>query len=60
MGESIAGPPRRAGAGLIEFVSDIAPVVKGAADFVNNRRKEISAEDRGSSTGSRLPSSSET
>jgi len=47
MGESIAeSPTARAGAGLIEFVSDIAPVVKGAADFVNNRRNEISAEDR--------------
>ena len=47
MGESIAeSSTARAGAGLIEFVSDIAPVVKGAADFVNNRRKEISAEDR--------------
>lgn len=47
MGESIAeSSTARAGAGLIEFVSDIAPVVKGAADFVNDRRKEISAEDR--------------
>ena len=47
LGESIAeSPTARAGAGLMEFVSDIAPVVKGAADFVNNRRNEISAEDR--------------
>lgn len=47
MGESIAeSSTARAGAGIIEFVSDIAPVVKGAADFVNDRRKEISSEDR--------------
>jgi hypothetical protein len=47
MGESIAeSSTARAGAGIIEFVSDIAPVVKGAADFVNNRRKEISSEDK--------------
>ena len=47
LGESIAdSPTARAGAGLMEFVTDIAPVVKGAADFVNDRRKEISAEDR--------------
>lgn len=47
LGESIAeSPTARAGAGLMEFVTDIAPVVKGAADFVNNRRNEISAEDR--------------
>lgn len=47
LGESIAeSPTARAGAGIMEFVSDIAPVVKGAADFVNNRRKEISSEDR--------------
>ena len=48
MGESIAeSSTARAGAGLIEFVSDIAPVVKGAADFVNNRRKEISGRGQG-------------
>ncbi len=47
LGESIAeSPTARAGAGIVEFVSDIAPVVKGAADFVNNRRNEISSEDR--------------
>ncbi len=47
MGESIAeSSTARAGAGLFEFIGDIAPVVKGAADFVNNRRKEISSEDR--------------
>ena len=47
LGESIAeSSTARAGAGLMEFVSDIAPVVRGAADFVNNRRNEISAEDK--------------
>ena len=47
LGESIAeSPTARASAGLMEFIGDIGPVVRSAADYVNGKRKELSDEDR--------------
>jgi len=47
LGESIAeSPTARASAGLMEFLGDISPVVRSAADYVNGKRKELSDEDR--------------
>ncbi len=47
LGESIAeSPTARASAGLMEFIGDIGPVVRSAADYVSGKRKELSEEDR--------------
>ena len=47
VGDSIAGNPAAQTAGsLIEFLTDVTPVVKNAMEYFAGKQKELSDEDR--------------
>jgi hypothetical protein len=47
LGESLSASPTASGAvGLMSVIGDIAPVIKGLADFVSGQKNELAADDK--------------
>ena len=47
LGESLSSSPAATGAvGLMSVIGDIAPVLKGLADFISGQRNGLAAEDK--------------